>query len=399
MTERKKPCPGGTKTGQVRLGLLQSTRPGEETRPLKSTIAGCGIVVYSKGVRYRPSATVWRGQTPPVRTAGDIKGWSLQSRRRMREFLMTHIAPVGFRTVAVDLTYPALPVGSESPVVGREDAISIFRAFAKRLTRAGWGFVWRLEVQPRKTTRRQDICGMAQPHYHCIAICPADCEPMLAKDAWLSVLGERGKVRGAAEHAANVAVCDGWSVARIRYLQDHATKAKYEQIAVGWGRHWGVVNRGVWAEDKGEMASLTLSEQYVAARILRKLIRRRIPDIRGCGGFDFARLAFEDTARGLIIKGLGWSFFESGGCYKRLWHDRVFRRHIERRITWVEGKNRLNVWALKLAKERSPVGWRFGVDGHRLCSAAVEVVRLKGGNAKLEKERLARMEARQKKDS
>lgn len=332
-----------------------------------------GLIVYKKGVRYRPVAFCGAGQTPPEREAGDIKGWSLASRRRMREWLMTHNGPDGWSAVAVDLTFPALPVGSVDPLISREDAISVFRAFGMRMMRAGWGIIWRLEVQPRTETRRKDIRGKEQPHYHCIGTCPPGVDPDTARSSWLAVLGSRGAVRGAGDHAARVAVCDDWTGARIRYLHDHASKAKLEQVAVGWGRHWGVVGRRVFVEESGRRADLTRAEEFEAARILRKLIRRRIVDPRAFGGVNWSRMEIEDKRGGFRVSGIGWGFFVAGGCSNRLQHDRAYRREIERRIVRVEGAARRNVWALRLTPGRSPVGWRFGIDGDKLCEAGRRV--------------------------
>lgn len=340
---------------------------------MKKKIPHLGFVVYKKGVRYRPAAFCWSGQTPPKREAGDIKGWSLASRRRMREWLMTHNGPDGWSSVAIDLTFPAMPVGSPDVVISREDAISVFQAFAHRLTRAGWGLVWRLEVQPRKYTKRKDIRGREQPHYHCIGICPPGVDPMSSRDHWLAVLGPRGAVCGASEHAALVNVCDDWTGARIRYLHDHASKAKIDQIAVGWGRHWGVIGRRQFVQEFGRAANLSRAEEFEAARILRKLIRRRIVDPRAFGGVNWSRMEIEDKRGGFRVSGMGWSFWVAGGGSDRLQHDRAYRREIERRIVRVEGAVRRNVWALRLSRGRSPVGWRFGIDGDKLCEAARRV--------------------------
>jgi len=357
---------------------------------VKKIIPYVGFVVYSKGVRYRPAAFCWAGQTPPKREAGDIKGWSLASRRRMREWLMTHNGPSGWSSVAIDLTFPAMPVGSPDVVITRQDAISVFRAFAMRLTRAGWGLVWRLEVQPRKKTKRADLRGIPQPHYHCIGVCPPGVDPMSARDHWLAVLGPRGAVPGAVEHAARVAVCDDWTGARIRYLHDHASKAKLEQVAAGWGRHWGVIGRGAFELETGKRADLTREQEWIAARILRKLIRRRVHDSRGVGGVNWSVLSIEQRAGGVRVCGLGWSCFLSSaslpglssalageGIEDRLRHDAAFRRAVEKRVTRVQGAKKKNVWALRLSRERSPVGWRFGVDGDRLVAAAISVYAMK----------------------
>ena len=194
-----------------------------------------------------------------------------------------------------------------------------------------------------------------------------------ARSAWLAVLGPRGAVRGAADHAARVAVCDDWTGARIRYLHDHASKAKLEQVAVGWGRHWGVIGRGRFEEESGRRINLTSGEEIEAARILRKLIRRRIVDPNAAGGVNWSLIEIEEKQGGIRVCGIGWGFWVAGGACDRLQHDPAFRLAVERRIVRVEGAARRNVWALRLSRGRSPVGWRFGVDGERLCDAGRRV--------------------------
>jgi hypothetical protein len=201
---------------------------------------------------------------------------------------------------------------------------------------------------------------------------------MTAKAHWLAVLGPRGAVRGAADHAARVAVCDDWTGARIRYLHDHASKAKLEQVAVGWGRHWGVIGRGRFDEESGRRINLTRGEEIEAARILRKLIRRRIVDPIAAGGVNWSLIEIEEKQGGFRVCGIGWGFWVAGGSCNRLQHDPAFRLEVQRRIVRVEGAARRNVWALRLSRGRSPVGWRFGVDGDRLCEAGRRVRAWKG---------------------
>jgi hypothetical protein len=83
-------------------------------------------------------------------------------------------------------------------------------------------------------------------------------------------------LRGAYEHAVNVQT-DGDRGSWKRYLQDHATKSKQEQL-VGSGRHWGVVGRKHFARI-APTDTLRLSDEifYRVVRALQRLSTRSIP--------------------------------------------------------------------------------------------------------------------------
>jgi hypothetical protein len=60
-------------------------------------------------------------------------------------------------------------------------------------------------------------------------------------------LQSRSQITGADTRSFNLQLDDSSSGDRWawrRYMQDHASKAKQEQVAEGFGRHWGVVGRG-----------------------------------------------------------------------------------------------------------------------------------------------------------
>jgi hypothetical protein len=122
----------------------------------------------------------------------------------------------------------------------------------------GWCGVWRKEAQQR-----------GQLHWHLLIACPADWPTTLPRRGqfggfrscpvddfewsfillqrvisllWADILGERSSLRGAWEHASQVSKQEaesGW----LKYMLDHATKSKQDQVAKDSGRHWGVINR------------------------------------------------------------------------------------------------------------------------------------------------------------
>ena len=311
---------------------------------------------------------------PPKR--GKISGWSKSSRRRMREFLVSHAEIEGLKPYGVSLTIPG-------PSLEPKEARKLWNHFSKNfLTRNGCGAVWRVEVQRRGAAHwhllfvgPEKIAGKnieecirgwwfdcidrlpvwfvhAQGEYRvghegpppitpgCVRHEPAECydaelgpdckfrkwfdvsrEPfsdpetitkeqrfwwdrnpefyeyiqknsvlwghtilsplnaglfeihggryvqkpgiLLAKEFDLTATLEQAKLLnwpGARERAVDVQG-DGDQGAWKRYLIDHATKVKQEQIAVGFGRHWGVVGKGKFKEVQPYGTKLFSSER------------------------------------------------------------------------------------------------------------------------------------------
>jgi hypothetical protein len=85
-----------------------------------------------------------------------------------------------------------------------------------------------------------------------------------------------GSIIYADRKAVNIQI-DGGRGAWLRYLQDHATKSKQEQEAgPGWGRHWGVVGRGLFGHQSA-YASITFSTEQKFAKFLRTYQRLCTP--------------------------------------------------------------------------------------------------------------------------
>lgn len=197
---------------------------------------------------------------------GEVAGWSSSSRRRMRMFMLTHLPPSDFKICGVTLTVPG-------PLLDTERAKKLFLTFCREVDRRGWCAVWRLEIQER---------GML--HWHLMAGVPdVDGEEEKIRVLWhdlvrgmgsevftpphvigadSKLINKYGRVLppprlyllpvtscnsrmalpGAVMNSCNIQ-SEGESGGWLRYLQDHTTKAKQEQIALNVGRHWGVVGR------------------------------------------------------------------------------------------------------------------------------------------------------------
>ena len=218
-----------------------------------------------------------------------ISGWSSKSRRSMREFLVGHTFPPGWVCCGGSFTVPGDDV--ENVKLHFKKVIHQFGQFIDRTLKGG--MVWRLELQVRK-----------MPHLHTLMILPSDF-PLIFQGVpydtlyrffravwfhyidtvlpfsddlieehegqklykteketfgfykgWykVTVMGGaftynrdpvflRHNVSGWAWKYCVDIKTDGGSGAWKRYLQDHATKAKQDQVAVNMGRHWGVVGR------------------------------------------------------------------------------------------------------------------------------------------------------------
>lgn len=319
------------------------------------------IYVYENGVHIVPGARFWNGKLPPEREKGDIKGWSEDSRLRMKKWAMTHCKPSGWVTVSLDLTFPALGRGHASGAcISRDDALRIFHGFTIRVCRDGGGFLWRLEIQPRKKTKRADIRGVPQPHYHCIGCVPAGYDLERLRGHWLASLGERGQVQGASEHAINVNDCGDWTAARYRYLIDHASKRKAEQVASGWGRHWGVVGRARFEFQPGVELECTERESVQLLRAVAEMLRRRVKDRRAVGGVNWDRVKVTPGASGVLVEWIGGRLFD-----RSPWPGHLTPQ-LQNRVAVAMGAQKLNVWALRKSKKRSVNGYRFGVEAEKI---------------------------------
>jgi len=211
------------------------------------------IVYYPDGVMVRGLRI--NGKAGKGGKRGTIKGWSRSSRRRSREFLLfNHIPEDSFSVMGVTLTIPG-------PVPSVEESKDLWKDWCNRQQMEGWCLFWRLEVQQRGSMHWHLLCGVPR-------IVP---DPQAAlRKSWMSALermpvvklkkGDKYPCPGfkgaiiygestrndwpfAEKYAVHSELSDAQGGSWKRYLQDHATKAKQEQIAEGIGRHWGVVGR------------------------------------------------------------------------------------------------------------------------------------------------------------
>lgn len=211
---------------------------------------------------------------------GVVKGWSMASRRRMRKWLLTHSPASGSISYGVTFTIPG-------PLVDIQRAKAMFEKFANdECAKKHVGLCWRIEIQKRGSY-----------HWHCLASVPKNinakkffllgwmkaidslgcCSHIITNEkreiVQMDVL--RSNLIGAAKYAVDVQG-EGDSGSWLRYLQDHASKFKQEQIPENIGRHWGVYGRKFFQEIT-PLHDLTFESEKHFYRFLRSLRRLCTP--------------------------------------------------------------------------------------------------------------------------
>lgn len=232
-------------------------------RQLKGSVKGCGVSFYPEGMVMKALRKVGNPTGKGGGIRGTVQTFSVGSRRRFRETLLKNQAKDGWASAAITLTIPG-------PVVKTEEARSMFAEFSLRIERRGWLLIWRAEVQTR-----------GQMHWHCLlsanpaqvpeseAAAKAHYAGFLLKHDWFDVLdGRYGMVTypkairigdprehrkavagplswwpGADSHCVSIECAGSGRSGWYRYLSDHASKVKKEQVGFDIGRHWGVVGR------------------------------------------------------------------------------------------------------------------------------------------------------------
>jgi len=223
---------------------------------------------------------------------GKVAGWSRASRRRMRDYMLTHAPAVDSYEVGATFTIPG-------PVMELPRTKRLWKDWADSCRKRGWAAIWRMEVQKRGAL-----------HWHCIVVVPvgsidggSDVErviaPLVVKQSWEKILrstgeetfdppfvSKNGKLEyttvqsrmglcGSEKIGARCEVDESNGGAWRRYLQDHASKSKQEQIAEGMGRHWGKINKNMFVE---QAPSLTVElSRKEAAKVVRALQRLCTP--------------------------------------------------------------------------------------------------------------------------
>lgn len=259
---------------------------------------------------------------------GKVGGWSRDSRRRFRRFLMTNRFPSGWYCFGVTLTIPGYPL----TVKENKKLFNTFSKYCQRM-QIDFACAWRLEIQKRGSLHWHLIAGsscsdseiitdelktcwikclktLGEVEHHYIgslknptclddlhALNGINNKPPATFDYWetwgnhykewietgYTKQGEVYPIHH--ENSIDKKACDitifetqtygNW----LRYMHDHATKSKQEQIAHGFGRHWGVINKKAFVSDTANTVYFEDNpEDYF--KILRWLNRLFTPVIK-----------------------------------------------------------------------------------------------------------------------
>ena len=297
------------------------------------------IDFFPGGVKITSPATV----DLPRKGGGDrgtVKGWSSSSRRRMREFLIEHKPGEGLDVYGVTLTVPGPPITPQ-------ESAHLFDHFSKNfVTRNGCGMVWRLEAQKRGAVHWHGILssrhrlpvpwlGACLPAAVALRLYWLQALRVLGKVEWKqeykggTVEGNstRDEIPGAEIYAVDVQA-DGGRGAWMRYLQDHATKAKQEQIAEGFGRHWGVVGRKCFERSR-PVESHQFTSRKTFTRFLRAYRRLTCPVM----SHRWRREKSKFNSRPFAGRSLGWSS-SRGSRGVSVWFSKP--ETVKRLVEWAE---------------------------------------------------------------
>jgi len=348
------------------VSSFQSTnrKPRSTVGTRSQGIQNCKIEFFPDGVAMvAPYVGNSSGKGAPPRS--EIKGWSKSSRRRMREFLLTHRLPENRVGFSCTFTIPGPPLPAEK-MKQLKNTWQIY------LRRAGGCAVWRAEVQKRGSL-----------HYHLIAGLPLQDFPGLPpefqrdynklrgceilKDVWLRSLSSLGKIEwwiagqyrnfeklppvpvgcvrqelkedgqsvfldlttekpssmwgvsrfngancpsdlskwwGAEKYAADVQSLADTYGAWKRYLNDHTSKTKQEQIGENIGRHWGVIGKDLFEVVDPSLTAHLTAREYAA--ILR-LYQRMITPYMRCEGALFGKRKGYTPRRGRSGRSVSFS--------------------------------------------------------------------------------------------
>lgn len=271
----------------------QSQAP--ETCPPGGTGSDLGTLPFSISVHSKTRLRIYdRGYviTTPVKVQlpkhltefkrSEITVFSAAARRRLRNALLT-IRPVDPNLVCKDGTF-TVPGGVLEP----QEWDKLANHFKVKLNRLGVCGIWRIERQKRGQAHLHIPLWMKGP-YQQAEVMEAwwSCIKNLGPVQWTAPSGDqfdcesRMGIPGAYVHSAVLKDDDG-SCGYWRYMLDHASKRKQEQIQHR-GKHWGFIGKARMKVIKPEVSEeLSTRENIIMTRWIKRLTRSRA--IRGRRG-------------------------------------------------------------------------------------------------------------------
>lgn len=275
-----------------------------------------------------------------------ITTWTSSARRRMRQFMIANTCPPSWFTFGVTLTIPGYPLTTRET----KRLFNLFTQYSQR-QQIKFACVWRMEIQkrgsihwhliaitdnnnPATITHELKICwikclkalGEVEEHYMGDIEAPELLDDLREDsgarvkhfDYWakwgkhykaetLPKQHKNGKIYPVKykniiyDKACDVIIFEDQTHGHwLRYMNDHATKRKQEQIAEGVGKHWGYINKKAFIQDKPKTFYFEDNpEEYY--KLLRWLNRLMTPII------------LEKTALFGRKKGKHWGNLQSNG--------------------------------------------------------------------------------------
>lgn len=316
-----------------------ANRIGQDTGAVKTY----GVRLYAQGIKTEAQSPRRGRRMVGGGKRGKVEGWSKASRRRMREWMLTRYVPDA-HLVGGNFTIPGIPA------LPYDQQKKLWVWFCREVDRRGWGMVWRMEIQERGAL-----------HWHSLIYIPKTCklewraprvevqclwesaidwisEKPFCPDPPIPIRGRHGEIRGyyvefnqgrmgipgATAHAA---WCDDGTESHgawLRYLQDHSSKAKQEQIAVGMGRHWGVVGRKRF-EAGQQVEGFTMTPR--AYWLFLRAFQRLCTPMHKCEGAPFGRKLGYRVRRGRIGNSV---WFSRSDTIRRICEWAIARAYAEK---------------------------------------------------------------------
>jgi len=257
------------------------------------------VTFYPGGVMFhRP--VKGKGKGGAIGKRGTISGWSSASRKRMREWMLTYGPKDGWTTFGATFTVPG-------PVLEMATAKNLWKHFCREVERQGWSMVWRIEIQSRGAHHWHAMISQQVKHpsdidllWHSALRELPEVEHTTAKG--YACTGKRTALPGADLYACKIEG-GGDRGAWMRYMQDHCSKAKQEQIPEDIGRHWGIVGRKHFVERNSTKVELA-DKAY--AKVMR-WTRRLATPIRPNPKAPFGKSLSYSPRRGMYGKSVWYS--------------------------------------------------------------------------------------------
>lgn len=274
------------------------------------------IVQYheGRGVKITSSSRMTPKKPP---NSGGIRGkigeWSFASRHRMRMALL-ELRPKDQAAMVFGVTF-TIP-GKQTPT--DHESRELWQGFCARLDNLRLPMIWRCERQKRGalhwhgiiyaspviTASRAQLLAATGPGArrkyeletgYCVGQVWSTAVKALGPYSDDEQSGSsRMALTGADKHAFNVQTDEtqaGQVGAWLRYLQDHSTKGKSEQLPEGIGRHWGIVGRRYLDRQSiGDCWSVLRGKQR--HRFIRAIQRLATPSVRDEESVFGRRLGF-----------------------------------------------------------------------------------------------------------